>query len=218
MTTDSQPDSSRVTIPVLMPGWILQDGAYPYPEDGSEVRFRLEFAEVIDPTVWQQDCLFTGRMVPRLFTVGGESSQAWDGQHRPPRWPAVVDFGHFEAFTIFDTPRTDAGVITGLLGVDYELGDSTVTRIRGRVRRRQLLTEVREPRTHALIATELAPLTEVKPLFRDGLVQSERVIERNGRRFYATAPPTDRPWRRDTGILLDITLAAGAVQHPHRPR
>ena len=167
----------------------------------------MEFAQVTDPTVWQQDCLFTSRMVPRLLTAEGESSQTWDGQRRPPRWPAVVDFGHFEAFTIFDTPRTDAGVITGLLAVDYELGDNTVTPIRGQVRRRQLLTEIREPHTHTLIATELTPLTEVKPLFQDGLVQSEQATERNGHRFYATAPPTDRPWRRDTGILLDITLA-----------
>ena len=202
--TDTQ---SGDTLPVFVPAWILQDGAHRYPEDGSEVRCRLEFAEVADPSVWHPHCLFTGRAVPRrLSSAQGDSGQTWDGRQRPPRWPTILDFGQFEAFTTFGELRTKPGVATGLLAVGYELGGSPVKPIRGRVRQRRLVTEVSEPESHTLIAVELARLTEIKPWFKDGLVQSDQVTERNGHRFYRTAPPTDRPWRRDTGILLDIAV------------
>ncbi|GAA1479877.1 hypothetical protein GCM10009624_03170 [Gordonia sinesedis] len=179
-----------MTVPVIVPAWIIGDGAVPFPADGEQISYAVAFTPVLSEE--GSETIVSSTVVA--------TPTAGDGDKR-----TVLHFPSFDAVTRLDEPAEGTIEVRGELSVEYEMFVSTVRRLRGTVTRRRMMTELRRNDVRDRPTLEFTDVRVPRVGFDTNMFGS-MTIDGNGLRMAPPTPPDDGVWRRDAGLLLDIRL------------
>lgn len=199
--------SAVVPVTVTVQAWTIQDGAHEFPGEGDAVDYQVGFREATANESPELCVRATVDVEP--VGDGPLQSRHSDGTARPPIYRMLMHFGDFTARAQFDHSATGTLEVHGRLFADYESVRDRSARIVGTITRRRLITEIRgRGAIQAPTAYRLSEIDTARIGFSNGEVldRPDGSIELAEGSWGTAMPPPDRPWWKDSGILVDLRL------------
>lgn len=198
-------------VPVTVQAWTIQDGAYEFPGEGDVVDYQVGFREVT--TNESPELCIRATVDVEPVGDGPQHSRHSDGTERAPIYRALMHFGSFTARAQFDHWVSGALEVHGMLFADYESVRDQSARIAGTITRRRLIKEIRgRGAIQAPTAYRLSEINAARIDFSSGEVldRPDGSIELAEASWQTAMPPPDRPWWKDSGVLVDLRLSTSA--------